>query len=168
MWPRANLQTGSGRSSRGPPSDYQRYNTKISLSPRLLHVPRALEYYVLPLLRLNRRILIVVFRGNCVSSTTATDRLYGSQYRRLLWVLFHALKRLGVFFSASAGPRTGPRPTSLPPFNGNKEPLRRFQQQDIQPSLARLATKPRFYALAISGAQEPGPGSSALHCYTTR
>lgn len=158
MWPRANLQTGSGRSLRGPPLDYQRYNTKIGVSPRLPeHVPRALEYSVLPLPCVNRRLSMVDFCGNCFSSTTVTVGLYGSQHRRLWLVLFHALKRLGVICSASAGPRTGPRPTSSPPFNANKEPLRRFHQQDVQPSLARLATKPRVLCTHALRCARAGP-----------
>ena len=77
----------------------------------------------------------------------ATNGLYGSQYRRSRLALLHASKRLDVvFLLVVQEPISRVHYLSAP----TEEPLRRFQQQDVQPSLARLATEPHLlctYAL---------------------
>ena len=94
----------------------------------------------------------------------ATNGLYGSQYRRSRLALLHASKRLDVvFLLVVQEPISRAHYLSAP----TKEPLRRFQQQDVQPSLARLATKPDLLGTnAFRCASADSHGSNTLHCRT--
>ena len=169
MGPRAKLQIEPGRSSREPPLDYQRW-TKIGLSSRLPEPvpgcpgPWALGYSVLPLPRGNRRLSMGIF----------FCRLFFqySSYRRFIWVSAQAFifcttscveKTGNLFLLVVSNPISRAHQLSAP----TKEPLRSFQQQNVQPSLVRLATKPQLLCTnALRCASANSHGSNAFHCCT--
>ena len=125
-----------------------------------------MDHSVLPLPRKNRRLSMgFFFCRDYVFQFTTTDGLYGSQYRRLFfWYYYIRRKDWGSFSSGS----TGPHFTSSSPFSPTKEPLRRFLQQDVQPSLAYPAIQPHLLGTNDRRcASVDSHGSNALHCCTS-
>ena len=92
-------------------------------------------------------------------------------YRRFIWVsvqasmflvLLHTSERLGIFFLLVVqDPILRARHLSAPP----NEPLRRFLQQDVLPTLAHPATRSHLLGTnAIRCASVDSHGSNDLHC----
>ena len=147
----------------GPPLDYRRW-TKIGFSPRLREpVPGLLRFA--PSSRKQAALEGYLFLSRLFFQYEHTDGLYGSRYRRLFFWYYFVRRKDWASFSTGSG--TGLHLTSSPPFSPTKEPLRSFQQQDVQPSLAHLVTKPHLLGTnAFRCAIVDSHGSNALRCCT--
>ena len=165
MGPAANLQMEPGRSSREPPLDYQRW-TRIAFvvgSQSPCQGARTLGYSILPLLHERGRLLMSLwFVAITIPVQVATDGLHGSQYRHSFFVRRRALKRLGIFFLPVVQDPTSRAHRLYAP---TKEPLRSFRQQDVQPSLTRVTTKPYLLCTnALRCASADSYCINAHHC----
>ena len=131
-------------------------------------VPRALGYSVLPLPRENRRLTMgIPFYRDHFSIT--------SNYRRFIWVSVQAF----IFGTTSWVEKTGhlfllivqdsiSRAHHLIAPTKELPVLRSFQQQDVQPFLARLATKSHVLCTSVLRcASADSDGSNAFHCCTS-
>ena len=122
----------------GPPLDYRRW-TKIGFSLQLPEAVPGLRRFS-PSSRKQATLDEHIVCRYYLSSTNIRS-LWVSVQASIFLVLLCTSERLGSF---STGSSTGPHSTSSPRSCPTKDPLRSFQQEDVQPSLVHPATKPHL------------------------